>query len=110
MRSHAALSSNKPPMTDCSASMECGGTFSASSWGSFDGAFMRRNYRRNDGRRRGRKNKKGGNRSRFPPFFYCGTTVASATGLSPAAHADEMRLTVFAQHRNRHVENHVDVQ
>src|ERR1700761_5454827 len=47
MRSHAALSSRKPPSTDCSASIECGGTFSDSSWGSFGGAFMGWDYRAN---------------------------------------------------------------
>src|SRR5690606_10307888 len=34
MRSQAALSSSNPPSTDCSASIECGGTRSESSCGS----------------------------------------------------------------------------
>src|SRR4051794_12802437 len=34
MRSHAPLSRRRPPSTDCSASMDCGGTRAASYWGS----------------------------------------------------------------------------
>ncbi|GAB7537233.1 hypothetical protein BGC_34510 [Burkholderia sp. 3C] len=44
MRSQAALSSRRPPSTDCSASTECGGTFSDSIWGSC-GTFMAWDYR-----------------------------------------------------------------
>src|SRR5450830_374028 len=41
MRSYAALSRSRPPMTDCSASIECGGIRRESSCGS-EGAFMAR--------------------------------------------------------------------
>src|SRR5476649_2975357 len=41
MQSYAALSRSKPPMTDCSASIECGGIRRESSCGS-EGAFMAR--------------------------------------------------------------------
>src|SRR5450830_1144606 len=41
MRSYAALSRNRPPITDCSASIECGGIRRESSCGS-EGAFMAR--------------------------------------------------------------------
>src|SRR5664279_5048356 len=32
MRSHATLSINRPPISDCSASMEWGGSLSAATW------------------------------------------------------------------------------
>src|SRR5579864_7480934 len=100
MRSHAALSSNRPPSTDCSASIECGGTFSDSSWGSFDGAFMETNYRANAViRKPERRNKKKREPVARLPFFARNDLANTAR-----------YLDVFAQHRHRHIDENVGVQ
>src|ERR1700709_2027667 len=97
MRSHAALSSSSPPMTDCSASMECGGTFSASNCGSFDGAFMEWNYRR---RMAGcGQRKKAETREGSCPYLLP-SPAAWQAGLAA-------NLNVLDQHRHRHVAMHV---
>src|SRR6201991_3850948 len=111
MRSHAALSSSRPPSTDCSASIECGGTFSDSSWGAFGGAFMGGYYRANSPASKDSKRRPGDKKSRgrFPGPCPCASLIPGDFFLLPGC-APNARLDVLAQHRHRHVDEDVGVQ
>src|ERR1700743_117080 len=102
-RSHAPLSSSKPPSTDCSASTECGGTLSELTWGSFE--FMEKDYIpglcRNSARRKNTEPVEG-----FRSFNLAATRMRKA----PRAVQFTAGSDVFADHRNRHVDHDVRMQ
>src|SRR5690606_2679842 len=91
MRSHAALSNSRPPRTDCSDSMECGGTRRESSCGSA-GVFMARIIPAGDRCLEEADKKKAGKTRLF---------VASNAVLL---------LGLFADHGNRDVDDNVGMQ